>query len=88
MSAPFQHRRFAVDDDGNDLGYLLSLPDGYQDGPGPWPLLLFLHGALERGEDPAVLAAHGPVRQIAEGRGCRSWCWPPSARPTVPGWRS
>ncbi|MGW3178889.1 carboxylesterase family protein [Kitasatospora sp. NPDC001119] len=67
MSAPFQHRRFAVDDDGNDLGYLLSLPDGYQDGPGPWPLLLFLHGALERGEDPAVLAAHGPVRQIAEG---------------------
>ncbi|MFD8753307.1 prolyl oligopeptidase family serine peptidase [Kitasatospora sp. NPDC059577] len=67
MSAPFQHRRFAVDDDGNDLGYVVSLPDGYRDGPGPWPLLLFLHGALERGEDPAVLATHGPVRQITEG---------------------
>ncbi|MFF3007415.1 prolyl oligopeptidase family serine peptidase [Kitasatospora sp. NPDC057940] len=67
MSAPVQHHRFAVDEDGNDLGYALSLPDGYDEGPGPWPLLLFLHGAMERGEDLAALAVHGPVRQIADG---------------------
>jgi predicted peptidase len=47
------------------LDYLLHLPGGYEQG-GPWPLIIFLHGAGERGSDlsllnknplPAMLAA-------------------------------
>lgn len=35
--------------------YLLYLPPGYQQPNTTWPLLLFLHGAGERGSDLAVL---------------------------------
>jgi predicted peptidase len=47
--------------------YLLSLPEGYQRRDSRWPLLLFLHGAGERGDDPEQLKAHGPPRLLAEG---------------------
>jgi predicted peptidase len=49
--------------------YLLSLPDGYEAGDQRWPLLLFLHGAGERGDDLERLKAHGPPRLLAEGHG-------------------
>jgi predicted peptidase len=48
------------------VNYLLYLPEGY-DGVGEWPLLLFLHGAGERGEDVDRVAIHGPPRLIREG---------------------
>jgi len=35
--------------------YLLYPPPGYQQPNTTWPLLLFLHGAGERGSDLAVL---------------------------------
>lgn len=45
--------------------YLLSLPEGYQArGEKTWPLILFLHGAGERGTDPWVVAKHGPPKLI------------------------
>ena len=44
--------------------YLVALPDG----PGPWPLLLFLHGSGERGANLEALKRHGPPRLMAEGR--------------------
>jgi predicted peptidase len=47
--------------------YLLYLPEGY-DGVGEWPLLLFLHGAGERGDDLDLVAVHGPPRLIREGQ--------------------
>ena len=34
-----------------ELQYLLHLPDGYAESPAPWPLILHLHGAGERGDD-------------------------------------
>ena len=33
-----------------------------------WPLLLFLHGAGERGDDLELVKVHGPPKMIAQGR--------------------
>ncbi|MFF3750919.1 alpha/beta fold hydrolase [Streptomyces sp. NPDC002018] len=68
MSTALHQDTFKVDDAGNTLPYLLHLPSAYQDeSTGKWPLVLFLHGASERGENPEMLTAHGPAKQIAEG---------------------
>lgn len=49
--------------------YLLSLPDGYQaDAPKKWPLIVFLHGAGERGTDLEMIKKHGPPKLIAAGQ--------------------
>lgn len=49
--------------------YLLTLPDGYAaDDSKSWPLLVFLHGAGERGHDLELLKKHGVPRLIAAGR--------------------
>lgn len=51
------------------LDYLLYLPPGYQDNPGHhWPLLVFLHGSGERGNNPELVKKHGPPKLIEEGR--------------------
>ncbi len=43
--------------------YLLFLPAGYDAGATRrWPLLLFLHGAGERGQDISIVAKHGPPK--------------------------
>ncbi len=42
------------------LQYLLYLPEGYEAAKKNWPLLLFLHGAGERGNDLSRVAFHGP----------------------------
>ena len=48
--------------------YLLYLPDGYDAGDADWPLLLFLHGAGERGDSLALVKQHGPAKLIARGQ--------------------
>ncbi len=49
--------------------YLLSLPEGYEaDAARQWPLIVFLHGAGERGDDLELLNKHGPPKLIAQGR--------------------
>lgn len=48
--------------------YLLYLPKGYERGRKRWPLLLFLHGAGERGKDLELVKKHGPPKLIAEGQ--------------------
>jgi predicted peptidase len=46
--------------------YLLSLPDGYGTDPAKrWPLILFLHGAGERGTNVWLVAKHGPFKAAA-----------------------
>ncbi|MGD8240603.1 MAG: prolyl oligopeptidase family serine peptidase [Armatimonadota bacterium] len=47
--------------------YLLYLPQGYEEGDEAWPLMLFLHGAGERGDDLERLKILGPPK-IAEER--------------------
>jgi predicted peptidase len=43
--------------------YLLSLPEGYGTDPAKrWPLLMFLHGAGERGTNIWLVAKHGPFK--------------------------
>jgi len=49
------------------LGYLLHLPPGYDDDPNhKWPLILFLHGIGERGDDLELVKKHGIARVVEE----------------------
>jgi predicted peptidase len=50
------------------LRYLLTLPRGYDRAPSRrWPLVLFLHGAGERGDDLTLVKKHG-IPRVAEER--------------------
>lgn len=53
-----------------ETDYLLYLPDGYNaaDTITKWPLLMFLHGAGETGNDIEKVKVHGPARLIEEGK--------------------
>ncbi len=53
-----------------ELDYLLHLPQGYDRSAKDqsWPLILFLHGAGERGSDLEVVKKHGPPKLIAAGK--------------------
>jgi predicted peptidase len=46
--------------------YLLYLPADY-DASRRWPLILFLHGSGERGDDVSRVARHGPPKLLAAG---------------------
>ncbi|MBK8001117.1 MAG: prolyl oligopeptidase family serine peptidase [Verrucomicrobia bacterium] len=49
--------------------YLLYLPKGYEaKGKKTWPLVMFLHGAGERGSDLRKVAAHGPPKLVKSGK--------------------
>ena len=48
-----------------ELSYLLHLPAGYDaKAAKQWPLILFLHGAGERGTNLAAVAIHGPPKLV------------------------
>ena len=49
------------------MGYLLYLPKDYEKQES-WPLLLFLHGSGERGDDLELVKVHGPPKLIAAGQ--------------------
>jgi predicted peptidase len=44
--------------------YLLFLPEGYNDSKENWPLIMFLHGAGERGDDLEKVKIHGPPKLV------------------------
>lgn len=44
--------------------YLLFLPDSYGEQEKDWPLMLFLHGAGERGRDLQKVKVHGPPKIV------------------------
>ncbi|MEL7472677.1 MAG: prolyl oligopeptidase family serine peptidase [Planctomycetota bacterium] len=56
----------------HELRYLVSLPRGYETSADPLPLLLFLHGAGERGDDLDRVKAWGPPRLAEEDQGWRA----------------
>lgn len=49
------------------LPHLVYLPQDFESKES-WPLVIFLHGAGERGSDLTGAAFHGPFREIREGR--------------------
>lgn len=51
-----------------EMKYLKYLPPAYDSSEAEWPLLLFLHGAGERGDDLEMVKVHGPPKMIAKGR--------------------
>ena len=54
---------------GPALRYLLYLPDGMGDAPTQrWPLVLFLHGAGERGSNLDLVKLHGIPHEIEAGK--------------------
>jgi predicted esterase len=51
-----------------EMRYLLSLPEGYEEDKAKrWPLIVFLHGAGERGDDLELVKIHGPPKLIEAG---------------------
>jgi len=50
------------------LRYLLFKPKGYDESDKKWPLMIFLHGAGERGTNLAAVAVHGPPKLVKEGK--------------------
>jgi len=51
-----------------DCTYLLYLPEAYEAGQRAWPLVLFLHGAGELGDDLELVKKWGPPRLVEEGK--------------------
>jgi len=50
-----------------EMNYLLYLPTDYEKKES-WPLILFLHGAGERGSDLNLVKVHGPPKLIEAGQ--------------------
>lgn len=48
--------------------YLLYLPADYAKGDKKRPLMMFLHGAGERGDNPGLVKKHGPPKLIEQGK--------------------
>jgi len=48
--------------------YLLFLPEGYGQQQKKWPLMLFLHGAGERGNNLELVKKHGPPKIVQTRR--------------------
>jgi predicted peptidase len=52
-----------------ELSYLLFMPKDYSASGGKkWPMILFLHGAGERGNDVWKVAKHGPPKNVVQRR--------------------
>lgn len=65
-------QRMAEAVSGDRLAYWLHVPEGDAPEAG-WPVLMFLHGAGERGDDLEEVKAHGPpklIGEIEQLRGC------------------
>jgi predicted peptidase len=48
--------------------YLLYLPEEYGRKEQKWPLMLFLHGAGERGDNLDLVKKHGPPKLVEQGK--------------------
>ena len=51
----------------NDIDYFVYLPDEYYNDEKSYPLVLFLHGAGERGKNVDSIKKHGIPKRIEEG---------------------
>jgi len=70
-AAPANQQAMRLETDTPEAGavrYLLYLPPGYAKAKKPWPLVLFLHGRGESGQDLMIVGKHGPPKLIAAGK--------------------
>lgn len=68
LAMPHQEDRVEVEiRETKSLDYLIALPKGYDAEGDAVPLLLFLHGAGERGKDLDKVKLHGPPKMIEKG---------------------
>ena len=51
-----------------ELDYLVYLPEEYGKEQKNWPLMVFLHGAGERGSDLEKVKFHGPPKLVEQGK--------------------
>ena len=51
-----------------ECGYLLYLPPEYGKEDKEWPMILFLHGVGERGNDLEKVKMHGPPKLVSQGK--------------------
>ena len=69
-----------------ETNYLLAMPEGYDsDTTSRWPLLVFLHGSGEAGNDIEKVKMHGPPKLIAAGKKFPFIVVSPQAKPRY-GW--
>ena len=60
-------KQYSSDFLGVERQYWLYLPRGYEDDPArQWPVILFLHGGGERGDDLDLVMKHGPHMEATE----------------------
>lgn len=64
------------------MDYLLFLPEGY-DQQESWPLILFLHGAGERGDDLELVKKHGPPKIVETKKDLPFIVVSPQCKPNV-----
>jgi predicted esterase len=70
-----------------ETDYLLSLPDGYNaDTSKKWPLVMFLHGSGERGNDIGKVEVNGPPKLVAAGKKFPFILVSPQAKEDEDGW--
>jgi predicted peptidase len=55
------------------IPYLVYLPKGYDKTNGPWPTLLFMHGAGEADRNLGGMFVHGPGFEINKSEKFRDW---------------
>ncbi|MBN2365689.1 MAG: phospholipase, partial [Calditrichaeota bacterium] len=66
MTEETTSRQIIVNDE--SFNFLLYLPKNYEAENRKWPLLIFLHGAGERGKDLEKVKIHGPPKLIEKGK--------------------
>ena len=54
----YEQRQF-ISPEGDTLNYRILFPEGYENGVDTFPLILFLHGSGERGDDNELQLVHG-----------------------------
>ena len=67
-AAPMTTAETLVLPEGPPLRAWLALPRGYSSSSTRWPLVIFLHGSGERGQDLQRVRVHGPPRHAHAGR--------------------
>ena len=70
-AVPVQTGQFAVASTAEGAAgydYLIYVPEQYNERRQKWPLVLFLHGAGERGSDLELVKKNGPPKLVAEGQ--------------------